>query len=130
VPAAAITFLQQWRPAGVLHLSAIEPDGPIETKSWQIDGLAVWNRIARWIEGWQGKRNLYFIANEARPIDKKPAKPDMTHIRAAFTDADPDTAAGYAVGRAKLMEEMLPRFISGDLPATIVIDSGNGLQGL
>src|SRR3954466_11605009 len=78
--AAAIAFLQRWRPAGVLTLSAIEPDGPIETKSWRIDRPAVWNSIARWIDGWQGKRNLYFTANETRPIDKKPTKSDVTRI--------------------------------------------------
>ena len=128
--AAAIEFLQWWRPVGVLTLSAIEPDGPIDTQSWKIDGPSVWDRIARWIGRWQGRRNLYFMANEAWPMNKKPAKEDMTHIWAAFTDADPDTAQGHAAGRAQLMGEMLPRFTGGDLPATVVIDSGNGLQAL
>src|SRR3954466_12245259 len=97
--AAAIAFLQRWRPAGVLTLSAIEPDGPIETKSWRIDRPTVWANIGRWIAGWQGKRNLYFIANETRPINKKPAKGDVTSIWTYFSDADPDTAEGYAIGR-------------------------------
>jgi hypothetical protein len=127
---AAIAFLKRWRPSGVLTLAAIEPDGPIETKSWRIDRPTVWDQITRWIAKWQGKRNLYFTANETRPIDKKPAKGDVTHIRANFTDADPDTSGGYAIGRARLLDEMLPRFIGGDLPATETIDSGNGLQGL
>jgi hypothetical protein len=128
--AAAIKFLQRYRPTGVLTLSAIEPDGPIETKFWQIDAPTVWGWIARWIDGWQGKRNLYFIANEARPMNKKPAKTDMTRIWAYYTDADPDTSEGYAAGRARLMDERLARFIGGDLPASVVIDSGNGLQAL
>jgi hypothetical protein len=127
---AAIAFLKRWRPSGVLTLAAIEPDGPIETKSWRIDRPTVWDQITRWIAKWQGKRNLYFTANETRPIDKKPTKQDVTHIRANFTDADPDTSEGYAIGRARLLDEMLPRFIGGDLPATVTIDSGNGLQGL
>ena len=128
--AAPIEFLRRWRPTGVLTLSAIEPDGPIETRSWRIDRPTVWIQITRWIAGWQGKRNLYFTANETRPIDKKPAKGDVTRIWANFTDADPDTSEGYAIGRARLMDEMLGRFTGGDLPATETIDSGNGLQGL
>ena len=75
---SAIKFLQWWRPTGVLTLSAIEPDGPIDTQDWKIDDPAAWDRIARWIDGWQGRRNLYFIANEAWAVSKKPAKEDMT----------------------------------------------------
>ena len=131
--AAAIEFLQRWRPSGVLTLVAILPDKKpeeIDGRSWITERPGVWGQIARWIDGWQGKRNLYFTANEARRMDNKPAKVDMTRIRAFYSDADPDTRDGYAVGRARLMDERLSQFISGDLPATVVIDSGNGLQGL
>src|SRR3954451_20055295 len=51
-------------------------------------------------------------------------------LSANFTDADPDTSEGYVIGRARLMDVMLGRFIGGDLTATETIDSGNGLQGL
>jgi hypothetical protein len=131
--AAAIKFLQRWRSVGVLTLVAILPDGKpsdVEGRSWITERPGVWPQISRWIDRWQGKRNLYFTANEARLMDKKPAKTDMTRIWAYFTDADPDTSQGYAVGRAHLMGEMLLRFTDGDLPASVVIDSGNGLQAL
>jgi hypothetical protein len=131
--AAAIEFLRRWRPSGVLTLVAILPDKKpeeIDGRSWITERPGVWNQIGRWIDGWQGKRNLYFTANEARRMDKKPAKTDIKRIWANFSDADPDTSEGYAVGRARLLDEMLPRFIGGDLPATVTIDSGNGLQGL
>jgi hypothetical protein len=131
--AASIEFLQRWRPTGVLTLVAILPDGKpsdVEGRSWITERPGAWIQIGRWIDQWQGKRNLYFTANEARLMDKKPAKTDMTRIWAYYSDADPDTSQGYAIGRARLMAERLSQFISGDLPASVVIDSGNGLQGL
>src|SRR4051812_34398167 len=90
--AAAIAFLQRWRPTGVLNLVAILPDKKpevIEGRSWITERPGVWDQITRWIAKWQGKRNLYFTANETRPIDKKPAKGDVTRIWTYFTDADP-----------------------------------------
>jgi hypothetical protein len=128
--AEALRFLQWWRPQGVLTLAAIQPDGPINTQSWSITGKAVWQNIGAWIDHWQGQRNIYFTANETHLVRKKPTKGDVTAIRAAYTDADPDTSAGYVAGRQKLMEELLPQLTSGDMPASVVIDSGNGLQAL
>jgi hypothetical protein len=131
--AAAIEFLKRWRPSGVLTLVAILPDKKpeeIEGRSWITERPGVSDQITRWLAKWQGRRNLYFTANETRPMDTKPAKVDVTCIWAFYSDADPDTSQGYAIGRALLLDEMLPRFIGGDLPATVTIDSGNGLQGL
>src|SRR6266404_1987091 len=59
--ADALEFLQQWEPNGLWVLTAIHPDDKtIETKTFYSREEKA---ASRWIEGWLGKRNLYFGVN-------------------------------------------------------------------
>src|SRR5690606_31340006 len=60
---AAIEFLKKWSPEQVWVLTAIVPDGKIETASFE---PAAWGDAAQWIEERQGVANQYFHVNPVR----------------------------------------------------------------
>jgi len=75
---AALDFLKHWQPGGPWVLSAIEPDGPIQTRTFH-DFFSA----KRWIERWQGKRNLYFSVNTPKSdLAKKATKTDIGKLNA------------------------------------------------
>lgn len=80
--AAAIDFLRRWSPADDWVLTAIIPDGKTETRTFKPSEA---DAAADWIEGHQGKRNLYFTPNRVRrPMSVKPSKPDIAAFRALW----------------------------------------------
>src|SRR5262249_29045069 len=85
---SAVAFLQQWEPQGPWVLTAIVPDGKqIETRTFSPNDLLA---PTRWIEGWQGKGNLYFSVNRPRcPLGKKATKADIGQMIALHVDIDP-----------------------------------------
>jgi hypothetical protein len=117
----AINFLGHWTPGGPWMLSAIEPDGPIQTRTFHDLEAA-----QAWIEGWQGKRNLYFSVNAAKSeLTKKATKADIAALNALHVDLDaPD---GTDLERAKA--NFLARLKAYRLPPSVILDSGGGLQG-
>jgi len=118
---AALDFLKHWQPGGPWVLSAIEPDGPIQTRTFH-DFFSA----KRWIERWQGKRNLYFSVNTPKSdLAKKATKTDIGKLNALHVDLDaPDDTEP---GKAKA-ELLLPRLKTYPLPPSLIIDSGGGLQ--
>lgn len=94
--AAALDFLQRWRPGGPWVLSAIEVDppkknAPVPTVTFTDPGEA-----ARWIDAHAGGRwNIYFTVNVTRgPVSKKPTKRDMAAATGFHVDVDPRVPDG------------------------------------
>jgi hypothetical protein len=121
---AAIAFLQSWEPDGPWLLTAIEPDsGKIQTRPFS-DA----NSAQRWIERYQGKRNIYFSPNRVRPgLTRKAKKTDITHLLTLHTDRDPpkDPKTDLAVEQAAILD----RLKGHNRRPTAIIFSGGGYQG-
>ena len=119
----AIDFLKKWCPEGPWVLTAIIPDGKTETVTFMPDR---WQKAAEWIEGHQGKRNLYFHVNPVRrAMDVKASKEDMARLAWLHVDIDPRAGEDFEEERAralKLLQSYTPK-------PTVIIDSGGGYQG-
>jgi len=117
----ALDFLEHWAPGGPWVLSAIEPDGPIQTRTFRDRRTA-----QKWIDGWQGKRNIYFSVNVPKSdLTKKATKADIGELRAFHCDLDAPDDMAPEQAKAELL---LPRLKAHPLPPSIIIDSGGGLQ--
>jgi hypothetical protein len=116
----AVDFLEQLRPGGPWVLSAIVPDGPIDT----ITALAT-SDVRAFVARYDGKRNLYFSVNPTREVlSRKAAKTDIAAIEYVLADCDPNAGETSAEAKARYraqLEIFEPR-------PTFVIDSGNGIQ--
>ena len=116
----AVDFLEQLRPGGPWVLSAIVPDGPIDT----ITALAP-SDVRAFVVRYDGKRNLYFGVNPTREIlSRKAAKTDIAAIEYVLADCDPNPDETSAEAKARYCTQ-LERF---ELRPSFVIDSGNGIQ--
>lgn len=102
------------------HLVAITPDGPL-TAQWfgaDIAAATAWAHAQN-----QAGANLYFTVNEVRPgLSTKPSKTDIARVRFAHVDIDPpkDGPWDKDAALAALMSQN----------PSVIIDSGNGWQGL
>jgi hypothetical protein len=116
-------------PSGPLLLVVIDPartQGNVEGRTFTMPaetGQAVEWVAQRNANGW----NAYWTPNEARPMNNKSGKRDMTRARFFWADCDPDVFRhrGYEPARQHLIESTLPRLRA---KASFVIDSGHGLQ--
>jgi hypothetical protein len=118
----AVAFLEQLRPGGPWVLSAIVPDGPIDT----ITALAP-SDVRAFVARHNGKRNLYFSVNPTREaLSRKAAKTDIAAIEYVLADCDPNPGEAPTEAKARYLSN-LERF--KPYP-TAVIDSGNGIQCL
>ena len=115
-----VDFLEQLRPGGPWVLSAIVPDGPIDT----ITAMAP-SDVQAFVARHNGTRNLYFSVNPTRAIlSRKAAKTDIAAIEYVLADCDPSPGEKSADAKARYraqLETFEPR-------PTFVIDSGNGIQ--
>ncbi len=119
---ACIEFLEQLRPGGPWALTAILPDGPTATETFSDE-----NGVIAFIRKHDGKRNLYFTINPTRgPITSKALRLDITAIEYLQADLDPE--ADETPEQAK--DRYLTALTNHQPPATIIIDSGNGIQAL
>ena len=124
-------FLQLWSSVTeVPHVTlvAIHPStGAIAARSFpRGDG----NALGEWIAGYQQNgRNVYFQPNETRPdCTRKPGKADMVAAVCRFADVDPDdTHFSWAEERDRL-HRLADALGASELPPTVIIDSGNGMQ--
>lgn len=120
---AAVAFLQRWSPDALWVLTAIVPDGPIETMTF--DPMA-WVDAAQWIEERQGLKNIYFHVNPVRGrLDNKASKEDMASLAWLHVDLDPRVGEDFNEERARALK-MLREYKT---PPTVIIDSGGGYQG-
>jgi len=122
--AAAIDFLRRWSPGDDWCLTAIIPDGKTETRTFRPSEA---DAAADWIEGHQGKRNLYFHVNPVRrPLDVKASKEDMARLVCLHVDIDPRAGEDPAEEKEralKLLRAYTPK-------PTVIVDSGGGVQAL
>lgn len=116
----AITFLELLRPNGPWTLTAIVPDGAIETITAQST-----DAVAAFVAKYNGERNLYYSVNPTRTlILKKASKTDIGIIEYLPADLDPKEGETPEAAKARYLaalEGFEPK------PAA-VIDSGNGLN--
>jgi hypothetical protein len=117
----AMRFLKALRPDGPWVLTAIVPDGPTDTRTFDSEPDA-----RAYIEARNRDQNIYFTGNPCGKPKKKPAKADVTGADFLHTDCDP--AEGEAPEAAKT--RILADYEDQDPPPSIIVDSGNGLQGL
>lgn len=102
------------------HLVAITPDGPLVGQYFGTDKAAAmaWAQ-ARNAEG----QNVYFTINEVRPgLNTKATKADIARVRFAHVDIDPPKVGVWD------KEAALIALLAQN--PSVVIDSGNGWQGL
>jgi hypothetical protein len=115
-------FLRKLRPEGPWTLTAIEPDGPIITRTFGQLGEA-----RKFLAEHDGTRNLYYSVNPTkRPVGKKATKADIAAADFVHADLDPhdDEASDAAKERyLKAISQRAPK-------PTAIVDSGNGIQAL
>lgn len=118
--ADASRFLTSWEPNGPWSLTAITPDGPVETVTFHDIQAAI-----TWVEGRNGKRNLYFSVNRpSHDLTIKASKADIGWALAFHLDLDPTKGKPLEAERQRILaltEEMKPA-------PSLVIDSGGGYQ--
>ena len=117
---AALAFLKVLRPSGPWVLTAIVPDGPTATDTFDEAGARkfIVTRNAR-------GENIYFTGNLCGRVKKKPTKADMTGAIFLHTDDDPREGETPEIAKARI----LAAYDAHDPPPSIIVDSGNGLQG-
>ena len=121
---SAIRFLKALRPAGPWVLTAIIPDGPTTTQSFEASDEA---GAIRFIKSTNHTgQNVYFTGNSCGRPGRKPKKADMTG--AIMLHADSDPRDGETIEAAK--KRILAAYVAHDPPPSLIVDSGNGLQGL
>jgi hypothetical protein len=119
----AVAFLECLRPGGPWVLSAIVPDGAIET-------ITVYTAAAaeEFIRRHNGRSNLYYSVNPTRTDrDKKAAKTDIAQIEYALADLDPEKGETADQAKARYLAQLNGTF---EPKPTATVDSGNGIQGL
>ena len=121
---SAIAFLKALRPAGPWVLTAIVPDGPTTTKSFEASDEAGATRFIKSTN--HTGQNVYFTGNSCGRPGRKPKKADMTG--AIMLHADSDPRDGETIEAAK--KRILTAYERHDPPPSIIFDSGSGLQAL
>jgi hypothetical protein len=123
VGTAAAGFLQLLRAGGPWVLSAIAPDGPIETATvFTAEG------VHRFVAAWNGERNLYYLVNRSRGVlHSKAKKQDMAAVEFVFADLDPRADETPQQGKERYLSALAG---NGLPPPTFLVDSGNGIQAL
>jgi hypothetical protein len=130
----AIRFLEGLDPKGRHHLTAISPGG-VTTASFDADEQ---ERMRKWIDARQGRSNLYYSVNEAKPEarrDSKLTKKEIGTIRALTVDLDPTKVKGgdptgqhFRRERERLLSVVKSAAADPECPPTLATDSGGGFQ--
>ena len=114
-------FLKLLRPEGPWCLTAIEPDGPIRTATFDDLGEA-----RKFIERHNDNgENLYYSVNPIKqPINKKARKEDIAAATFLWVDCDPHKDERPDDCKLRVLNN------NASLQPTFVIDSGNGIRML
>ncbi len=132
----AVEFLKQWQGAeGPWVVTSIGVDNNIgiETVSFTNE-----DSLHKWIEHWQGVRNIYFQINPLRrQVSKKAGKEDVDSVVCLHVDIDPRTPdpketdlKGFTEKEQKRIIALLKEKRDNLPPASVIIFSGGGYQAL
>jgi putative DNA primase/helicase len=121
---SAIRFLKALRPAGPWVLTAIIPDGPTTTQSFEASDEAGAIRFIKSTN--HAGQNVYFTGNSCGRPGRKPKKADMTGAIMLHADSDPRDDETIEAAKKRIMAA----YVAHDPPPSLIVDSGNGLQGL
>ena len=121
--AVSITFLKALRPSGPWVLTAIVPDGKTKTKSFEADQEPA---AVKFIEAYNRDHGIYYTGNSCGRLTSKPTKADITVGVMLHTDDDPRDGETPDAAKARIRSA----YEAHDPPPSIIIDSGNGLQGI
>ncbi|MBL8577766.1 MAG: AAA family ATPase [Mesorhizobium sp.] len=126
----AVAFLKALDADGWHNLVALDPSrdhgAPVDARTF---APGQFDHIAKWIDDYDGRFNIYFTANEpkAGAPHKKLAKEDIGGIRAIYADIDLPSGVDADRGLRDL-QKPLAAFELGAAPPTFRVDSGGGIQ--
>lgn len=124
----AISFLRLFRPDGPWVLTAILPDTTNELKRTDTRTFRPKDEseLRLWIDGYQGKHNIYFMVNPAKAdLTKKAEKADVLAGEWLYIDVDPRPGEDIEIERTRAQKVVADKIAQ---KPTIVIDSGGGFQ--
>jgi hypothetical protein len=117
-----VSFLKQLRPNGPWILTAITPDGPIDTITAHTAA-----EVDAFVNEHNGKRNIYYSVNPTRnAVSKKASKTDIAEIEYLPADLDPNAGENSVDAKTRYLQQ-LETF---EPKPTAILDSGNGIQCL
>lgn len=126
---AALDFLRRWASSGPWVLTAVRPDRKsIDTQSF---GPKTEDRLADWLEQYNGRYNIYFQVNPPLhdDIGRKTKRVEIKELAWLHVDIDPRAGEDIDEERERalrLLSERLPRGVPAP---TAVVFSGGGYQG-
>jgi hypothetical protein len=122
----AVKFLERVQPGAPWILTAITPDGPIETRTFTSEDAA-----RTWIQVYHGVRNLYWAVNPLlRAVSKKAEKTDVKEVRFLHVDIDPVDGKPLADEQKRIFEHLMAKRPSCIPEPTYIINSGSGYNAL
>src|SRR5262245_39325553 len=118
----AARFLEQLRPNGPWVLTAIVPDGPTTTRTFDRLDLA-----REFVATHNTDKNIYYSLNPTKTaLTKKATKGDIAQAEYVHADLDPEAGETPEAAKARYLSAIEKLEHS----PTAVIDSGNGVQAL
>lgn len=117
-------FLARWYGDAPRQLVSIVPDGAIASK-------CLWPQNPAEIRDWLRRevaagRNVYFHVNQPGwALDKRAEKKDIRTVRALHVDIDPEACESPEEAKERARAALAKH----EPPPSVIIDSGNGLQG-
>lgn len=125
---AAIEFLQRWSPSGPWALTAIQTDRKaISTNTFWPNTL---DALEKWLQEFNGKRNIYFHVNSVlRDITKKAEREDIKSLDWLHVDIDPRAGEDLEEERLRALALLTTKLPASVPPPTVIVFSGGGYQG-
>jgi len=123
--AAAVAFLERYAPDGGWVLTCIQPDRKgIETRTF---GPSTKDELNKWLELYNGQRNIYFSINEvAGSTSKKASRSEIARVRWFHVDLDPRAGENFDEERSRLLGLLTHKLPTGVPAPTAVWFSGGG----
>ena len=119
-------FLNRWAPGGPWVLTAINPERKgIDTKTFT-DA----RKAQRFIDGYNGKRNIYFHVNPTiGELEKKADREDIRELAWLHVDIDPRAGEDIEAERERARRLLMEDRPAGIPEPTCIVFSGGGYQG-
>lgn len=125
---AAVAFLERMYPVGPWALTSIQTDRKaIETVTFYPRNV---DDCERWIESWNGKRNIYFHVNPVRyEVTSKAERTDIDRVCYLHVDIDPRADLDLGDERKRCLKLLTTNLPKGIPEPTVIVFSGGGYQG-